>query len=646
MTPCSPRPAAQRPGRIWPLVAVLALTACATTPPAYRAPTVLLPQQFRYTLPGSPTPDPLARANPSAASAGAASGAVAPAAVSAAQPLDAAHLRDWWHLFGNADLDHLVDRALANNLDLQVATARLQQGHMLSEEAEAGRSPVVGLSYQGITQRANAPTVGTLNTNGAADYHALQLSLSLTPDWRGERSAMAESARLQLLRGSYARQDVRRTLIANVVSLYLDWLALNDRIRVARQGQQALDGMLQSVKGRMEGGDATAIDYEQQRAAVQAVRATLPVLALQRETTANNLALLLGVPSSALALPADAGLDSVQFPVLQGALPAHLVLVRPDVHVAEMRLLAADADLAAARARLLPGVDLATNVGYGAAHLSNLITPAGFYWSAIASLSTTLFDHGARQSAVGFSAAFKEELVASYVQSLYGALRESEDALATVHYSDERLAAQTEATDAAHLAWTHSQTAYAAGALDYLVLLDTQRTWLGQVDTLQTVRRDRLKGLVALFGALGGGTLQEHDDATYVADAVVQPTLAGGSAGSAGSAVSAGADPAHSAWRARLPGLHDPDGVARVRDDLTWRFAAAMEGHPVEATAEGELHDRNATAYTWYRVAVAGFATEDEAQTFCALLKTQLQRCLPERRDAAAGADTGARPQE
>lgn len=590
---------------------LVTLPGCATRGSRYAAPAVPLPSQFKHSLPSTPS---------------AADGTADDGAAVTPPPLDARQLREWWRLLGDPVLDALVDRALANNPDLHIATARMEQGRARAHQAHAGQYPLVGLGYQGILQKPNGGSVGQINTSGTSTYHVLQLSMSLNVDAWGEHSALAESATAQLWRMRFQRDDARRTVVANTVSLYIDYLSLNDRIRIAHQTEQVLHGMLDSVKGRMEGGDATATDYEQQRAAVHSVAATIPVLELQRANAENALALLLGVPASALSLPADRGMSALSFPHAMPGIPTQLLLNRPDVHAAEMRLRSANADIEVARARLLPSLDLTAQAGYGAQWLSQLISPSGFYWNAIASVSATLFDHGARTDEVDFTRAVDEELVEAYVQSIYSAIRETEDAIAAIHYNTLRLESQQLADEAAGNAWRNTTEAYGAGAIDYLTLLDTQRTYFSNQDTLQGVVRDRYKGLVTLFAALGGGTTVDASDSGGDQGSDVAST--GDSGPRLAAATTLGSPRADDgAWLVGMAGLQDDEGVASVRRDLDQRFAEVMQGRRVIARRVGELGDDSPLHTAWYRVFVGGFAAQDEADGFCRALSEQMQRC-------------------
>lgn len=475
---------------------LLLLTGCAVKRDRYDVPMVPLPE--RYTK--APA---VAEVTPSG------KGAVDPVPAVAPSFALSGVLAEWWRLMGSSELDALMDRALANNPDLRIAAWRIAQSQARLDQAGADKVPVVTLPAQ-ASNTGPYGGVGTVAPGGSRQSRRTY-QVSLRGDWRpdiwGERSAMFESAELQLWRATFQRDDVQRNVVASVAVTYVEYLSLNDRLRVAHETEKALSEMLAAVDARLEKGDATVTEKEQQKAAVYAVRATIPVLQQQREVVLNRLTSLAGATPGVIKL-SNSGLDSVNFPSVLPGVPSALLLRRPDVRVVESRLLSADADIDVARARVLPPLDLTAQVGYGSAYLSQLFQPHALFWNAIANLSITIFDKGKRSREVDFAQAVHEELVETYVRVIYDAVREVDDSLSAIRLMGGRLDAQRVATDSARRAWNFSQESYMAGAVDYLVVLDTERTYHRNLDDWYSARLERYRGLVGLFSALGGGVSQ------------------------------------------------------------------------------------------------------------------------------------------
>lgn len=545
------------------------------------------------------------------------------------EPLVGALLPEWWRLLSNPELNALIDRVIANNTDLHITTLRVVQAKARMEQAGAGQWPTLDVPLH-IESKAPKNGIGLVSPDGK--IHTLRTyQIGPRVDWRvdlwGELSALTESSWMQLLRSIYQRDDTRRQLIANTVAFYVEYLSLNDRLRVAHETEEVLRGLLSDVNKRLEVGDATIIELEQQRSAVYSVQATIPALELQREIVSNALAQLVGVTPASFTL-SDFGLDSLSYPNIRLGVPVELVLRRPDVRAIEARLLSADADIDVARARLLPPLDLSVQAGYGSLILSKLFQSQNLFWNTIVEISSSIFDHGKRANEIAFSKALHEEMVETYVMTMYKAVRETEDAIATIQMIGKRVEAQQFATDAAYRVWNFSLESYNAGAVDHLVLLDSERTYHRTLDELHLLRMERMKGIVNLFSSLGGGIPQT--------DAVPLPshTLAQGD----NSPGNSGAQPyrqyiRHDVrndkeyWLVELAGLHDRHDISHVWSDLNQRFPNLMHERSMLPRLQGRVATDHKEWSSWYRLYIARFDKSKDAESFCAQLVTELQRC-------------------
>lgn len=596
-------------------LALALLAGCAVKRDGYVTPEIPVPEQFRQTMAPAAATVPDAAAN---------------AAVSQNLRFADEMMAEWWRVLGSRELDALMDQAIANNTDLRIATLRIVQAKARSEQARADEFPVVTVPYGA---RSEAPADGA--GSGAPGRPVVSRHLyegSLRGDWRldvwGERRALAESAQMQLWRAIYQRDDARRTVAASVASQYVEYLSLNDRLRVARETEIVLRGMLEAVGGRLKGGDATITELEQQRAAVFAVRATIPGIELQRENAINALAQLLGATPGSLEL-SHRGMDSLAFPRVLPGVPANLLLRRPDVRATEARLLAADADIDVARTRLLPPIDLTAQIGYGSLAFSRLFQPYNLAWNAIANLTATIFDYGKRSNEVAFARALHEELVETYARVLYGAIRETEDAIASVQMNARRLEAQGDAAKASKRAWDLSMESYREGAIDYLVLIDTERTYHRNLDEYHRISMERHKGLVSLFSALGGGIPRNSpapSRGSPPADAI-NIEFATRAAPIRFLPHALEAEAGRHYWLVELAGLQDRAGVTHVWRDLTHRFPELMSDRFILPRLQGRVASEKEEQAAWYRVFIATFASAEPAKAFCDRLSAALMRC-------------------
>lgn len=600
---------------------------CATKRDGYDVPSLALPKQF-HQAPATIAPD----------SSGSGS----------ALALDDI-LNEWWRVLGNAELDRLMQRALAANPDLRIANLRLAQAQARAGQARADEFPGITVPLR-VSAEAPESGVGAVPPGGNVKTEK-SVEISLRADWRvdlwGERRSLAEASERRVWRASFQRDDTQRRLLADVASAYLEYLSLNDRLKVAHENEGVLQAMLAGMATRLDHGEATVTEVAQQRTSVHAVRATIPAIELQREEVLNRLGLLVGALPGELVL-SDQGLASLQLPRVHPGVPSSLLLRRPDVRAAEAELLAADADIDVARARVLPTLDLSAQVGYGSRHFAQLFQPHTLFWEWVANLSASIFDHGRREQEVAFSRALHEELTEQYLRVVYHAVRETEDALAAMRMTERRIEAQHAAMLAAREAWGYSQEAYAAGAIDYLTLLDTQRTYHQQLDTWHGLRLERQRALVNLFRSLGGGIVPTGPLPGVGARPVASPggglILAQATALQPvqgldwqGSSLSAG----DRVWLVEFAGVHDRAGASAAWRELQRAFPLATTGRQALPRVLVRVDTRRKDGADLYRLFVGSFSERAAADAFCAEVRDNSRSC----RVVAAGSREFKQPQ-
>ena len=568
---------------------------------------------------------------------------------------------EWWRFFGNDELEALINRGLANNADVRIATIRLAQAKVRSDQAAAGLLPSVSAPML-IARQAPGGYVGSVPVG--SDGRAPQTSMqgSLRGDWRadiwGEQTSLLESAQLQLWRAAYERDNVQRNVTAAIASSYIEFIALNDRLRVSRETERVLSETMRATEQRVAMGDATLGDLEQQRAVIFGLRASIPTMEQQRVDAVNTLAFMVGTVPGALKL-SEQGLDSLVLPGIVQGLPSSLLLRRPDVKMAEARLLSADADIDVARTRILPPLDLTTQAGYSANYLAQFFQPQQFFWTAIANLTTSIFDGGRRKGEKKYAEAVYEEMVETYARTIYQAIREVESALATVNLANKRMRAQLEAANAAKRAWDVNVKAFSLGGVDQLTLLDSERNYHRYLDEYQRYRMDHYRGYITLFQALGGGVRPAGaipgkgrrpgaEDAGPTIRAAVANDIAGkakpvdGLDWKIGSGISPGAAEIEKFWQIELPGLYHRSTVGAAWRDLRERYPEQMAGRMVRPRLSGKIDDEGEGGQeAWYRLYIAKFDKESEARKFCELMLAGQERCrvVSSHADEKAGED-------
>jgi NodT family efflux transporter outer membrane factor (OMF) lipoprotein len=402
----------------------------------------------------------------------------------------------WWQRYGSAELNGLIDAALKANHDLGAAVARIQQARAQTKIAGASRRPEVGASASASRSWRGGQQGGpTTFDDGAAT-----LDVSYEVDLWGGNASAERAAESRLQASVFDRDAVALVLQSDVATNYLQALALKDRLEIARQNLEAARQVLKLVEVRFDEGATTGLEVAQQRAAVHQFEAQIPALEEQLRLTENAVAVLLGRPPQGFSIQ-GATLRDVTLPAVDPGQPASLLERRPDVRRTEARLVAANADIGAARAALYPQLQLSASAGV-AGFLSGGTSVVG---SLAASLAQSIFDGGRRRGQVELAEGQRQELVENYAQVVLTSYREVQDSLVQVKTSEARAASLTQAAEQAREALRIATTRYQEGAEDMLTLLDTQRTQLQTEDSLVQAELARFTASTTLFKALGGG---------------------------------------------------------------------------------------------------------------------------------------------
>lgn len=404
--------------------------------------------------------------------------------------------REWWRGFESRELDRLIGVAHANNHDLNAAIARVAQARADARIVRASLFPLLTVSAE--RQRAKPPA-GIPVTN-----YAVAPLLSYEIDLWGRNRLAADAANAILLSSAYAQEVVRLAVIAEVANTYFQVLSLNDRIAVAEENLAIARKLLELVEVQHSLGKVSGLELERQRAQVATVEAAIPPLMVQRQIARDALAVLLGTNPGEVELLA-LSLRPITAPTVPLGLPSQLLERRPDIRGAEADLLAAQANIGAARAAIFPRLSLSAQSGFESAKSRTLFGSGTSFYSLAFDLLGTIFDGGALAGQVDFAVARKAELVEAYYQSVVSAFREVEDALAGVNQFTLQEKTQQQAVHHAREAYRLAQLRYKAGAVDFTTVLDAQRVLLDAESQVDLVRFARFSSVVDLYRALGGG---------------------------------------------------------------------------------------------------------------------------------------------
>lgn len=413
--------------------------------------------------------------------------------------------KSWWSSFSDDGLNLAVARALDYNYDLKSSVARLQQARAQFLIDYSNQFPNVDIS-SGLTIDLPDDGVGSgLDVGGRDEAKLARTSVEISYELNvmGRDKYSAQAAYNRALASEYNKEALFLTMTGDVAVTYFEYVALKERVIVAERNLAAIAAITQGLQARLDRGNATIVAVLQQKILQNSISAEVNSLALQREKAKNRLISLLGRSTSSLDLE-NVSLSKIITPKINPGLPSDLLCRRPDIKRAEALLVGAELDLRAARANLFPSISLTSNLGLASFELSDILSPDSILLNASGSLLKTIFDGGGKQAELSLATARNRELLSDYASTVVTALQEVEDALDSVMLTSKQYSTLSVASDLAQQMLEISLNSLDRGGLDYLQLLEVQRTVLETQDREIVARFEQLLATVDLVKALGG----------------------------------------------------------------------------------------------------------------------------------------------
>ncbi len=410
---------------------------------------------------------------------------------------------DWASFFPDERLRALVKLSLEHNRDLRIATARVAEARAAYGIQRADRLPT--LNVGGSLARSRTP--GGLSATGnaimgrRADINASLPAFEL--DFWGRVASLSEAAKASYLATEQAERSFRLSLIASVADAYLALAEAQERLVLAQATLETRAQTRELVDRRRQAGLAGDLDFLQADAAYEGARAELAALRRQLSAARNYLRVLVGTEPA--DLPAGKTLAEQGIHLEQQAdLPAQVLVRRPDVRVAEQRLLAANASIGAARAAFFPRIALTASAGTASRELDGLFKEGSEAWSFSPSITLPIFDYGRRSANLDLAEVRKNIAVAEYERTVQQAFREVADLLV----AREQLAEQLKAVEAQERSQQRAadiaEARYRQGVGSFLEVLDAQRQLFTVRQGLIQLRRSLWATAAQLYKALGG----------------------------------------------------------------------------------------------------------------------------------------------
>jgi multidrug efflux system outer membrane protein len=411
----------------------------------------------------------------------------------------------FWTQFGDQTLDRMVDDALDANHDLRIALARLVEARAERRQAQFGLAPTVTASG-GYTRERFSQVQSPTGAPFDAHFYDAGFDAFWELDFFGRvrRGVEAQSAEVQGAEASL--RDAQVSVTAEVARSYFELRGEQTRLAVARHNVDNERATLALTQARLEAGSGTELDTSRAQSQLSATLATIGPLEADVARSIHRLSVLTGREPNALEKLLAPARNLPELPRITAVGdPAGLLRRRPDVRIAERQLAASTALVGVAIGDLFPKVTFTGSFGYSGPDTSSLGDAASRGYVVGPAISWAAFDLGRVRAQVAGSRARADAALAAYEQSVLRALEETEDALVTHARTRESLTDATDSAEASLTAARLARTRYEGGVVDFLVVLDAERTQLAAEDRLAQSRTDAATSLIAVYKALGGG---------------------------------------------------------------------------------------------------------------------------------------------
>jgi multidrug efflux system outer membrane protein len=419
----------------------------------------------------------------------------------------------WWQVYQDPVLQSLIREGLANNLDVRIAAARIDQARAALGSARLQQLPQVSATA-GATRQLTSLYELPAGIPALSNEFSIEGSLSYEIDFWGKYRRATEAARAQLLQSAYAKQDVMAGLVASVATAYFTLQTLDEQLAITYRTVDTRQKFVDLTQAQHDRGTVSELDVATAQAQLAIAMANLPDLKRQIGQTEDQLSVLLGHnPDQILRSaggPAVPAADHAPPPIPAAGLPSSLLERRPDLREAEQNLVAANAEVGVAKANLFPSITLTAMGGGISTALSSLFSGPARTWSAGAGVLQPLLNPQRNLYQLDLADAQKRQALLQYQKSVQTAFQEVSDALIAREQDADLQAAEEAQVAAQRRANTIALARYRVGYASYFNVIDADRDLFTAELTLSAARLNTLLSVVQLYRALGGGWQAEQ----------------------------------------------------------------------------------------------------------------------------------------
>jgi outer membrane protein, multidrug efflux system len=431
---------------------------------------------------------------------------VTPARGTSAKPIEK---KEWWLSFEDPELNALIERASAQNLDLKLALDRVEEARAARGIARSGHFSLdASASATRNRQKVIAPMAPSSVKIVPVEFNNFQggWGASWELDVFGGIRRGVQAASADVAAAEENRRDVRVILFGDVGRVYAQLRGFQRRLEIANKNIKTQQDTLDLTRARAKAGLATGLDVSRAAAQLESTKAVVPTLLSGIDTSIHRLSVLLGEEPGALRSELEnASPIPAAGPDVEVGLPSDLLKRRPDLRRSEAQLVAATARIGEAKADLFPHFVLTGAAGRQASQLHDIMLGAGNFFSVGPGVSLPLFTGGRIRSNIAVQDARQREALISYRSSVLNALEEVQNALVNYAQEQERRDRLNQAAQQSQLAVDLATEQYRAGLTDFLSVLDAQRELYADEDQAVQSQTSVATNVIALYRALGGG---------------------------------------------------------------------------------------------------------------------------------------------
>lgn len=426
---------------------------------------------------------------------------------------DTANL-DWWKQFGDPVLDQLIDTALANNLNVKIAAANVEQALAVITQTRSSLFPQVGYSATG--ERERIPNTGIVATipnypNPQTAYQAL-LTASWEIDLWGRIRRLSEAAQANMLATDEARRGVILTLVASVSTNYIALRGLDEQLAISNRTLATYAESVRLYQLQFKYGQTSQMTVSQAQSQYETAAAQIPQIQTQIAQIENALSVLLGRNPG--PIPRGKSIYDLALPAVPAGVPSSLLVRRPDLMQAEQSLIAANAQIGAARALYFPTISLTGALGSSSTDLSELFKGPTRVWNYAGQVVGPIFTFGAVSSQVAQAEAAQKAALINYQLSIQNAFADVDNALVATQNVKTQLAAQERLVAALADYARLAKLQYDGGYAPYSTVLQAEQSLFPAELTLAATRASVFTSAANIYKAMGGGWITEADKLT------------------------------------------------------------------------------------------------------------------------------------